>query len=101
MLVSFCCPKSVPVIALSALSLGPQRFFVSCMWSLKVTPVSYVTPRIFVVGVCGICMLFSVTLGMKLCWCLSLVRSVVVDLAGAIFSLFSSTHALMKSKYSC
>ena len=67
MLVSFCCPKSVPVIALSELSLGLQRLFVSCMWSLKVSPVSYVTPRIFVEGVCGICVLYSVTLGMKLC----------------------------------
>ena len=50
--------------------------------------VLYVTPNILVSCVCGMVVLLSVAVG--LCWCslLWLVRSVLVDLAGATLSLF-------------
>ena len=50
--------------------------------------VLYVTPSILVLSLWGIVMLFNVAVG--LCWCslLSVVRSVLVDLDGATFSLF-------------
>ena len=101
MSVSLCCPQCAPETALSALSLGVQRLLMSCMWFLNVSPVSYVTPSILVAGVCGTCILFSVMFGVYLCSWLLLVMSVVVDLAGAIVSLFSLTQVCRKLRYSC
>ena len=59
---------------------------------------SYVTPRILVDGVCGTGTVLSVMLGVYLYSCLLLVISVVVDLVGAIVSLFSLTHVCSVSR---
>ena len=57
----FCCPKSVPVSVQSVLSRCVHFCLMSCMWSLKLSEVSQVTPKIFVEFLCGIAMLSSVS----------------------------------------
>ena len=62
-MVSLFCPNVVCASDLRALSLGKHLFLIFVMCCLKFSPVSYVTPSIVGVGVCGIGMLFMVSWG--------------------------------------
>ena len=86
--VSFCCPKSVSVSVRSVLSRCVHFCLMSCMWSLKLSEVSYVTPRIFVECLCGIAVLSSVSCGVCRCSFVWMVRRVIVDLVDATYSRF-------------
>ena len=80
-------PKCVPLSARMAFSL----LFPSSI--CYVTDVLYVTPSIFGSRVCGTGVLLSVMFGKYLLvWCVSLVSSGQVDLAGATWSLFLVSH---------
>ena len=61
--VSLFCPNVVCASDLSALSLGKHLFLIFVMCCLKLRPVSYVTPSIVGVCVCGMGMLFMVSWG--------------------------------------
>ena len=62
------------------------------MCSLKVIPLSKVTPRIVGVGDCGMGVLLRVTLGCVLCSALQGVKRVSVDFVGETLSLLVSSH---------
>ena len=87
-MVSLLRPNDVWASDLRALSLDLHLFLMFVMCGLNDSDVSYVTPSILGVCVCGIGILFMVSWGMYRCSCVQLVRSVAVDLVGAILSLF-------------
>lgn len=76
------CPYVVFVSARSTLSLCLALVLVSCVCCLNVAPVSYVTPRILVVLLCGMVLLLSVTWGCTVYSLLCGVISVSDDLVG-------------------
>ena len=65
--VSLCFPNSAPVSVRSVLSWCVHFCLMSCMWFLKLSEVSQVTPRIFVECLCGIAVLSSISCGVCLC----------------------------------
>ena len=60
-MVSLFCPNVVCASDLRALSLPVHLFLMFVICCLKVSPVSYVTPSMVGVDVCGIGMLFMVS----------------------------------------
>ena len=65
--VSLLCPISWPVIAFRALTFGVHLCLMSAMRSLNVRRLSYVTPRIFILLVQEMGVLYRVT-GVRLLW---------------------------------
>ena len=65
--VSLCCLKSVSVSVQGILSLCVYFCLMLCMWSLKLSEVSLVTPRIFVECLCRIAVLVVVCVDVFLC----------------------------------
>ena len=69
------------------------------MCSLKVIPLSKVSPRIVGVGDCGIGVLLSVTVGWELYSIFQGVKRVSVDLVGETLSLFVLSHCSSECMY--
>lgn len=99
--VSLSCPNVVLVSALSVFSLMEHLFVMSVMCVPKDSEVLYVTPRILVLWLCRMGVLFSVTVGV--CWCsfVKLVSSVVEDFAGATLSLLVCSQSVRVLMYGC
>ena len=86
------CPNVVCVSALRTFKRVLAGVFILSVCCLNVTPLSSVTPRIFVVGVTGMGVLFSVMCGWALYSLLNGVRRVSVDFVVETFSLFCESQ---------